>query len=130
MDVVRPRFLNSLEVRIRERRITVRFRRLRQGAVSAVSDLADPGRAARAGTPWPHGGRAPHTRARPDTGLVPVPLLQARCRLRAGPVMASARARSGSGSARLGGRGQPTETRIASQLVARPSAPHSTRTPS
>src|SRR5881397_1358233 len=115
---------------MRERRITLRVRRLRQGAVPAVSDLADPGRAARAGTPWPRGRRAPRTGARPDTDLVPVPLLQARSRLRAGSVVASARARSDSGRARFVGRGQPTDTRIASQLVARPSAPHSTRTPS
>ena len=70
----------------------LRLRRVRQGAVAAVPDLAHPGRAARARPARALGERAA-ARARPDAALVSVPLLQAGARLRRGAVVAAACAR-------------------------------------
>src|SRR5436190_9941315 len=107
-----------------------RVRGLRQGALAAVPDLAAAARAAR---PWaPRASRvdAPRAGARPDAALVPDPLLGPRAAFRRVPLVARRRARPD--PARVARRiaSQGTGTRSGSQLRARPSASHSTTTPS
>ena len=62
----------------------LRVRRLRQGALAAVPDLADPARAARPRPARAGGERAAGDGARGHPGLVPVPLLGPRAALRHG----------------------------------------------
>ena len=77
---------------VRPRR-PLRVRRARQGAVAAVPDLADPDRPARARTSWLVGERPSGGGARPDAGVVPVPLLQAGAPLRSRSLVGLARTR-------------------------------------
>ena len=72
----------------------LRVRRPRQGAVAAVPDLADPDRPTRARTSWLVGERPSGGGARPDAGVVPVPLLQAGAPLRSRSLVGLARTRS------------------------------------
>src|SRR5207302_1851916 len=116
-----------------------RLRRVREGALAAVPDLADPGRAAGSWAARAVGDGAARGRARPHPALVPVSLLGPGEPPRPDVLVARPGPRPRAGHACRGPRAtaaaprletHDTETRIASQLVARPSAPHSTSTPS
>ena len=88
LDPVRARPGDADEAPLRERRRPGRVRRARQGALAAVPDLADPGRAPSTRPPrTDRRGRA-HGRARPHPALVPVPLLGPRAPLRNARVVA------------------------------------------
>ena len=88
LDPVRARPGDADEAPLRERRRAGRVRRARQGALPAVPDLADPGRAPSTRPPrTDRRGRA-HGRARPHPALVPVPLLGPRAPLRDARVVA------------------------------------------
>src|SRR5947209_15360255 len=104
------------------------LRRLRQGALAAVHDLAAAARAAR---PRPAGARRvrfARAGARPDAALVPDALLRPGTRPRRLPLLARARPRPDAACSAHDPAG--TGTRSASQLSARPSASHSTTAPS
>src|SRR5207248_1869089 len=104
------------------------LRRLRQGALTAVHDLAAAARAAGSRPPRARRIRAARPRADPDPALVPDALLRPGARPRGLPLLARARPRSG--AARSAHDPAGTGTRSASQLSARPSASHSTTAPS
>ena len=63
-------------------RVRVRVRRVREGALAAVPDLARPARRTRPRSARARGGRAAGRRARRDRGVVPGPLLGLRQRAR------------------------------------------------
>src|SRR5205823_12440406 len=69
-------------------------RRLRQGVLAAVPDLADSPRAARARTPRARRSTALRSSARPHAALVPLSLLGPRAALRLAVLVAPARPRS------------------------------------
>src|SRR5207249_4207941 len=129
-DVVRARPRDASGIRALDRGVPLRVRRVRQGALAAVSDLADPRRPARARAARGGGGWPPCGRTCADADLVSVPLLPARHPFRGGSVVAPAGPRPDAGGDCGAARAQPTETRTGSQRVARPSVPHSTSTPS
>src|SRR5207248_4797321 len=104
----------------------VRVRRARQGAVTAVSDLARAARAARARPPRARCLAAARRRPDRDADLLSAALLGVH--LPPAPRVARPAAQP---DPRCAARdAQPAGTRTGSQLVARPSAPHSTSTPS
>jgi len=96
------RGLGSLRARAGHRRAVRRLcsgrgcgaRRLRQGVLAAVPDLADSPRAARARTPVARRSTALRSSARPHAALVPLSLLGARSALRLAVLVAPARPRS------------------------------------
>ena len=69
---VRERARRQGTVRPRVRGGADRVHRAREGALAAVSDLADPGRTAGSGPPRRRGVGSARGRPRPDTALVPV----------------------------------------------------------
>src|SRR5439155_12860057 len=110
------------------RRVRGGVRRLRQGALAAVPDLAAAARAARARAAWAcRFGRARRC-ARADAALVPVSLLAPGAAAGCDRDVARVRARPRPG---LAGRDpRHASTRTGSHAVATPSAPHSISTPS
>ena len=78
LDRVRARPGDARSAAPLRRRVRLRVRRVRQGALAAVPALADPARAARRAAGAARRDRAPDARARADAGLVPAALLGLR----------------------------------------------------